>query len=285
MKRAPGRPRLTGLRLLGAFLGALLSGLRGALLGGALLASTVQQAQAAERVLLAGEDDWPPYSATDKPGADSQQRPAGFSADLIEAAFATQGIQVQFITVPFTRCMLYAKSGQVAGCFNATITDDNRADYLWHQPAMFEEELSIFARADDAATSGRELRLADLRGKRVAYTNGYTYPSEFLHDSRIQKFGAVSDAGLIRMLLGKRVDYILLNRTPGWQRIEASPEFRGRLQRVGLISMDGFWIAFSKNHPDSPRLAQAFGQGLAQMRRDGSYQRLLDEFRRRVHYR
>ncbi|MCV2360534.1 transporter substrate-binding domain-containing protein [Paucibacter sp. TC2R-5] len=233
-------------------------------------------------LVLAGEDDWSPYSAAEKPGADTDSSPVGFSVDLVRAALASQGIQVKIINVPFARCMLYAKSGQVAGCFNATITDDNRADYVWHQPAMFEEELSIFARADADVP---ELRLADLRGKRVAYTNGYTYPSEFMHDSRILKSVAVSDAALIRMLLAKRVDYILLNRTPGGMRINNTPEFKGRAKRVGLLSMDGFWVAFSKQHPQGESLAQAFSAGLAQMRRDGSYQRLQDEFRKRVHYR
>lgn len=233
-------------------------------------------------LVLAGEDDWPPYSAAEKPGADTQRPPVGFSVDLIRAALATQGVQVQIVTVPFSRCMLYAKTGQVVGCFNATITDDNRNDYVWHQPPMFEEELSIFGRADDKSP---EMRLSDLRGKRVAFTNGYTYPSEFMHDARIKKFSAVSDAALIRMLLSKRVDYILLNRTPAWLRIDNTAEFRGQLRRTGLISMDGFWVAFSKQHPQGERLAQQFSQGLTQMRKDGSYQRLVDEFRRRVGYR
>jgi polar amino acid transport system substrate-binding protein len=251
-------------------------------LSGGLRAETSANIIDKNTLVLAGEDDWSPYSSAEKPGADAETSPVGFSVDLVRAVFASQGIQVKIINVPFARCMLYAKSGQVAGCFNATITDDNRADYVWHQPSMFEEELSIFARAD---AQDPELRLADLRGKRVAYTNGYTYPSEFMHDSRIQKSVAVSDAALIRMLLAKRVDYILLNRTPGGMRINNTPEFKGKAKRVGLLSMDGFWVAFSKQHPQGETLAQAFSVGLAQMRRDGSYQRLQDEFRRRVHYR
>jgi len=246
------------------------------------VASAAEEPLDKNTVVLAGEDDWSPYSAAEKPGSDPQTSPVGYSVDLVRAVFASQGIKVQFINVPFARCMQYAKTAQVAGCFNATITDDNRSDYVWHQPAMFEEELSIFGRADN---TGVEMRLSDLRGKRVAYTNGYTYPSEFMHDSRIQKFAAVSDGALIRMLLNKRVDYILLNRTPGWMRIDATPEARGKVKRVGLVSMDGFWVAFSKQHPQGERLAMIFSQGLAQMRRDGSYQRLQDEFRRRVSYR
>lgn len=253
-----------------------------AMLGGysSACAQSASPAQPAAEIVLAGEDDWPPYSAAST--AEPQAAPVGFAVDLVRAVFASQGLTVKIISVPFARCMLYAKTGQVAGCFNATITDDNRSDYLWHQPAMFEEELSIYGRVEDAAS---EMRLSDLRGKRVAYTNGYTYPSEFMHDGRIQKFSAVSDTALIRMLLSRRVDYILLNRTPGSMRIDNTPEFRGRVRRTGIVSMDGFWLAFSKQHPQGERLALQFGQGLSQMRRDGSYQRMLDEFRSRVGYR
>jgi polar amino acid transport system substrate-binding protein len=239
-------------------------------------------AGAAGPVLLAGEDDWAPYSAAESASSPQDVPPKGFSVTLIRAALATQGLTPQFVTVPFARCMRMAKAAQVAGCFNATITDDNRDDYLWHQPPMFEEELSIFGRADER---GPELRLSDLRGKRVAITNGYTYPTEFMRDPRIQRFTATSDTNLLRMLLTGRVDYILLNRTPGWMRIDASPEFRGKVVRRGIVSADAFWIAFAKTHPDGPALAQAFGRGLAQMRRDGSYARLLDDFRRQVGYR
>jgi len=239
-------------------------------------------AQAAGPVVIAGEDDWAPYSAATAPGQSQDQPPKGFSVALIRAAFATQGITPQFTTVPFARCMLLARTSQVAGCFNATITDDNRGDYLWHQPPMFEEELSIFGRADEA---GPELRPADLHGKRVAITNGYTYPTEFMRDPRIQRFTATSDANLLRMLISGRVDYILLNRTPGWMRIDASPEFRGKVTRRGKLSADAFWIAFSKSHPEGAALADAFGRGLAQMRKDGSYARMLDAFRKQVGYR
>jgi len=249
--------------------------------GAALAAALLGTARAAEPIVLAGEDDWAPYSAAE-PGQPPDQPPKGFSAELIRAALATQGITPQFITVPFARCMLLARSREVAGCFNATITDDNRDGYLWHEPPMFEEELSIFGPTGE---TGQELRIADLRGKRVAITNGYTYPSEFMRDARIQKFTATSDANLLRMLVNGRVDYILLNRTPGWMRINASPEFRGKVVRRGIVSMDAFWIAFSREHPQGRALAAAFGQGLAQLRKDGRYAQMLEAFRARVGYR
>jgi len=243
----------------------------------AALFSHVSQAQ--PTVLIGAENDWAPYSSSPDTGAAGNGALQGFAVDLVRASFAAKGVKAEFIALPFARCMLYASTGRVLGCFNATITDDNRSRYLWHQPPMFEEELSIFARADSPAD---KLSLADLRGHSVGYTNGYTYPTEFMQDTAIKKHSATSDQYLLKMLLSGRVDYILLNRSPGYWRINGSPEFAGKAKRVGMISLDGFWIAFSRQHPDAPRMAELFGQGLVELRQNGSYQRMLGEFRRTI---
>lgn len=230
-------------------------------------------------VLIGAENDWAPYSSSPDAGAPASGPVQGFAVDLVRAGFAAKGIKAEFLALPFARCMLYASTGRVVGCFNATITEDNKLRYLWHQPAMFEEELSIFARASSSAD---KLTLADLRGRSVGYTNGYTYPTEFMQDTAIKKHSATSDQYLLKMLLSGRVDYILLNRSPGHWRINGSPEFAGKAKRVGTISLDGFWIAFSKQHPDGARMAELFGQGLVELRQNGSYQRMLSEFRRKI---
>ena len=126
------------------------------------------------------------------------------------------------------------------------------------------------------------LTLADLRGKNVAITNGYTYPSAFVNDSRISKLPANSDDNLIQMFLSKRVDYVVMNRTPGWLRIDATDAARGRLVHRGALSADEFWIAFSKKYPGAQQASDTFGKGLTQMRNNGSYQAMLDEFRKQV---
>ena len=89
--------------------------------------------------------------------------------------------------------------------------------------------LSVCSRLFCSGSSSVSSALADLRGKNVAITNGYTYPSAFVNDSRISKFPANSDDNLIQMFLSKRVDYVVMNRTPGWLRIDATDAARGRL--------------------------------------------------------
>ena len=229
----------------------------------------------AETIRLAAEDDWPPYSSAVGP----DHRPEGFAVDLVREVFASQGIQVEFVVVPFSRCLAYTLKGSVAGCFDVGMTQANRGEYIWTPTPLLEEELAIFARADSTA---RDIGPKDLRRQTVGYTVGYTYATELMTDPLITRYGASSDQLLLKMLVAGRVDYILLNRMPGELRIAASPAFRGKVKRVGTVSVDSFWLAFSKAHPDGQRLSEVFERGLRQFKRDGRYQAMATAFRRRL---
>lgn len=224
-------------------------------------------------VVLGAEDDWAPYSSVDAPG----QHPAGLSPELVSAAFATQGVQVRFQSLPFARCMLHAQRGLIAGCFNATRTQDLHDRYCWHPTPLFEEELAIFGpmSAPDAMTRER------MAGKRLGVTLGYTYPSEWMQDRRIIRVSAASDDNLLKMLVAGRVDYILLNTMPGWERISRMPAVQGRVKKVSVIRQDGFWVAFSKRHPEGMRLCAKFEQGLQALHASGRYQQMMAQFRAR----
>jgi polar amino acid transport system substrate-binding protein len=218
-------------------------------------------------LVIAVEDDWPPFATAEREGGERVAK--GLAVELVRAAFETQGIEVQFQPVPFARCMLLARSSRVLGCFNATQTLENRGQYLWHEPPMFVEELAIYGRQ---AGLGRDLAAADLRGRRVGVTNGYTYPTSVMQDPAIERHTATSDAALLRMLAADRVDYILINHTPAQLRLQADATLRAAgIRRVGRISLDGFWLAFSIAHPQGAEMAARFGDGLQRLRRNGQY--------------
>lgn len=239
-----------------------------------LAIALVRAAAAAETVVIAAEDDWAPYSSmsADRSGVE------GLAPDLVRAAFKTQGVDVSFLTLPFARCMFYAQEGKVAGCFNATITDGNRDAYHWHATPLFHEGLAIFGRAE---STDQGLREKDLEGKTVGVTIGYTYPTSFLKNDRITKVNTSSDANLLRMLVAGRVDYILLNTMPGYYRIRKDPTVQGRIKLVGTIRLDGFWVAFSRQHPEGRRLADVLEKGLNQIKADGTYDQLLQSFKQK----
>lgn len=228
-----------------------------------------------ETVILAAEDDWPPYSSikADRSG------PEGFSPDLVRAVFDLKGIDVKFLTVPFARCLHYARTGRVAGCFNTSRVDENREEYYWHPTPMFTEALALFERSD--AEPGFQ-GLKDLEGKLVGVTIGYTYSVDLTHLPRVTIVRANSDVQQLRMLLAGRIHYALLNTMPAYLRINEDPALQGRIRLARTLAEDGFWLAFSRQHADGRRLSLLFEEGLTELKASGRYDAMMSDFRKRV---
>lgn len=229
-------------------------------------------AMATEVVTVAAEDDWAPYSSmrADRSG------PEGLAPALVKAAFKTQDVEVQFQVVPFSRCLHYAEKGSVVGCFDTTRTEANKDQFYWHPTPLFREELGIFGRVD---APSRELTQKDLEGQTVGVTIGYTYPTDFMQNPRITKLSATSDGNLVKMLVARRVNYILLNTMPGYYRIKYEPALKGQIKRVGAIRLDSFWVSFSRAHPDGKRMSEVFERGLQAIKANGEYDRMMQAFK------
>ncbi len=227
----------------------------------------------AETITLAAEDDWPPYSSikADKSG------PQGFTPDLVTKAFKIKGIDVKYVTLPFARCMYYTLIGKNVGCFNSTITSENRNQYYWHSPPLFVEGVSVFASANSTLN---DVKIKDMEGKTVAYTIGYTYSPEILQNKKIKAFGANSDQHQLNMLAAGRIQYALINTTPGTLTINKDPALRGKIKIVGHLSDDAFYLAFSKKHPDGKRLMEAFESGFEQLKASGQYSAMMNDLQK-----
>ncbi|WP_051259045.1 substrate-binding periplasmic protein [Chitinibacter tainanensis] len=223
-------------------------------------------------ITLNAEDDWAPYSYVER-GKEGIQ---GLAPKIITAAFATQQIKVNYRAVPFSRCLRETEEGQALGCFDIEINSDNAKRFYFHRTPLFQEGLSIFARAPHRTG----LSAADLPGHAVGATNGYTYPPVIMQDSRIRKDISPSDEVQLRKLLaGGRIDYALINTTPAKLLFKKNPAFKGALLEVGLVNQASFYIGFSKKHPDGQKLAELFEEGLRTIKANGEYERLMREFR------
>ncbi|SCK22023.1 ABC transporter substrate-binding protein [Vogesella sp. LIG4] len=236
------------------------------------LATSIAQAKT---IVIAAEDDWPPYSY----GRTGSNAPQGLTPLLVREAFASQDINTRFVTVPFSQCLKMAETGSVVGCFDVSITADNRSKYIWHRTPLFYEEAAIFGLVTDQSSTVTQ---ATLHGHTVGLTQGYTYPSSFTADSDIRKITAAKDEQLIDMLLAHQVDYILMNTLPGLMQLNKNPPARDKVGRLGVVGVDAFWLAFSRRNPDGASMARKFEAGLQTLHKNGRYQRILNDFRQQL---
>ncbi|MDZ7891589.1 MAG: transporter substrate-binding domain-containing protein [Rhodoferax sp.] len=222
------------------------------------------------KVQIGAEDDWRPYAYT------LAGKPMGFSVELVQAAWAAAGVEVELVALPYARCMREVEAGKLPACFN-TLRDARTEDkYLWHRQPLFRARIGIYGRTDGPSD---QVSLQSLNGKRIGVTNGYDYGSAFDDDPAMVRDVANSDLTSLRKLAAGRVDYALVYDRVANEiavnNLALAQQFRlrGTLQEVSL------YVSFSKRFEGAAALAQKFDAGLETIRKNGEYARIEARWR------
>jgi polar amino acid transport system substrate-binding protein len=220
----------------------------------------------AETITLVSEDNWYPYAAL------RNGKVSGFTVDIIEAAYAKSGITVEFVSAPYSRCLMMTKSGKTLGCFNSLNDASLASDFLFHHEPLFKAVIGIYAKEK---TQEKSLKAIDLRGYRVGVTHEYTYGEKIESDKKIIREVAPSDLSSLRKLTMGRSDYSLVyTRVADYLQTAYPAELKGKVQQVGVALEDKLFVSFSKMRPDAARYAALLDQGLLAIRADGTYRKL-----------
>jgi polar amino acid transport system substrate-binding protein len=215
----------------------------------------------AETVTIGAEDSWYPYSGV------VNGKPAGFTVDLVRAAFAAENIDVKFESMPYARCTKMVKDGHLLGCFDTARSSMVEADFLWHKKPMFNSRSMIFARASNQQ---KNVSVAALEGKNVVVCRDYEYGDAFDSNRKVIRQVAKDDYSGFRMLLAGRGDYVLAYEKVAEILIKEHPdEFAGKIIPVGVIEELRLYTVFSKTFPESARYMALFEQGFDQISKNG----------------
>ena len=235
-----------------------------------LLSACLHLGAAADEVVIGAEDDWYPYAGV----VDGKLR--GLTPTLVRAAFEQVGIKVRFEVMPYARCMARTKAGELVACFNTLRHPGLETDYLWHSPAMFRVQSSIYALAGSTQSG---LRPADLEGRRVAVTHGYEYGPDFDSNPRIVRVVGLRDENSFRMLLRGRVDYVMAVEANVAVLLARHAELRGRFRAVGAAAVTESYTVFSRSHPQGAVRKAQFETGLNQLIQSGRLAQIEHEWR------
>ncbi|QDQ24881.1 transporter substrate-binding domain-containing protein [Chitinimonas arctica] len=227
-------------------------------------------AHAAERVRIGAENDWYPYSGV------VGGQPAGLAVDLVRAAYAAVGVEVELVSLPYARCMKLTRESLLAGCFDTLRNPLLEKQYRWHKQALFKGRIDIYARID--RHKGR-ITLADLRGKRIAVTNGYDYGEAFDANKQMQRDIGDSDLFALRKLVAGRVDYALVYDRIATHIARNEPQLGAGYKSVGTLIEPEIYLSFAPAYPEVEKLIGLFDQGLEKLHASGEYARI--EARRR----
>lgn len=227
---------------------------------------SVKPTHAANLVRLAAEDNWPPFS---------DEQGNGISRDIVRAALASQGYQLETIAMPYARALHETAQGKVDGCWNVTRQQSTAAQYVLPSNALFQAQASFYYRhAGLHYQSVSDIPDGTVVGVILGYEYGDLYEQ---HKHRFKLVEVSTHAQLIQLLVSGKLEVtIFFDDVLAYYL--AKPDFaKVRLVRGHVNHVSDIFVAFSKRNSRSVEYANALDAGLRELKRSGLYDKLMQQ--------
>lgn len=225
-------------------------------------------------LVLLAEDDWYPYAAA----VDGE--PRGISVDLVRAAYAAVGVEVEFRIASYARCMELVNQGKYVGCFNTPVGESALENQLLPEEALDRNPAWVYKRADNEADIDE---LADLHGEPIGIVNGYRYADHFMNDPRLVREPAGSDLQNLKKLAAGRLEYVVLyERVAEWLVGQYGERMDLDVEPVVQVGELALYVSFSRQHPRAQEAMAKFDEGLRRLKQSGEYARIMAEWERKL---
>lgn len=202
-----------------------------------------------------------------------EEKRGGYLVEIATEAMARMGYGVQVSYVPWSRAINQVLHGTAEGLLGAYYTAD-RARVLAYSDPVAESELVFFTLRGSGITSAR---LDALAPHAIGTVRGTRYPPAFEKAQRLQKVAANTFEVNVKNLLAGRIPVILEKRKVVRDYLDRLAP--GQASRVvdldPPLAMEKFYVCFAKNDPVAADRIRDFNKGLALIRKDGSYRRIL----------
>jgi polar amino acid transport system substrate-binding protein len=209
--------------------------------------------------------EYPPYFAKTLPEG-------GTLVALARAALSASGRELTVVYRPWARLLKELEHGSHDGVV-AVWFKEERTSYLIYTDPVVDTSIGFYARK---GTENNAADLLALRGKTIGTVRGYANPPRF-EAAKLRTEEANDDLGNLRKLEAGRLDLVLIDRALAqWLIRKEIPQAIDTLVWLNpALETMPLYIGISRNKPGAQALAKDFNRGLAEIRRNGEYARIL----------
>lgn len=222
----------------------------------------------AESVLLV-TNEYEPYVSK------SENR-KGFMYEVVVAAFSEAGVEVRIEYRPWRRCALMVEDGEAFGTFPYAKTP-KREKYAWFTDKICECR-NVFFYLKERMDGFEFSRLGELRPYCIAGTSGHYYEDIF-RDTRLRVDYAPGEASGVHKIWMMRTDLFAEDEMVGWNLINRIfPSDKHKFGSTAPWNTNPQYIMVSKKYPWARDIMARFNKGLAAIRKNGTYDRILSKY-------
>lgn len=195
----------------------------------------------------------------------------GIDMDLIKAIAKDQGFTIEVTNPGFDAALNAVQSGQADGMIAGMTVTDTRKETFDFSDAYYTAN-SILAVAESSTISSYE----DLKGKTIGVKNG-TASQTFLTENQSKygyKIKTFSDGSSMYDSLNSGSVAAIMDDEP----VIKYAIKQGKKFKTPIEGTPSGQLAFAVKKGSNPELIEMFNQGLAKLKKNGTYDKILDKY-------
>lgn len=235
----------------------------------ALLSAPLQAHGPSVSITLAN-GEWPPFLGEQLPNY-------GLGSQVVSRAFALRGVQVNYVFLPWKRALEESRRGRYAGTLLWSLNADRKNSFLVSDPVYRSK--TVLMQHSNQPLSWQTL--ADLKGKTLGVTNGYSYGEQWEALAKAGTFRTDvgnTDLQNLAKLLSQRIDgfpceaivcqYLIAQHFPPITRQILT-------MSINHVHEENMHLLLNKSLPNGNWLMTQFNLGLSQLQRTGELAKLI----------
>jgi len=228
----------------------------------------------AETIVLKA-DRWCPFNCE---GTDKGKNENGYMVDVARIIFERKGHNVVYQTESWADSIKSVRKGQATGLVATTKAD--APDLIYPDKSMGSNKECFYVKAADKWDF---VDVENLKKRKIGIVDSYAYSGEitaFMLDHPglfVKAFGpSPLDAGLENLNKGQ-IDTLIENPFVFNYHTEKK-KIRDKYADAGCTIGDDLYIGFSPNNPRSKEFAKMLNEGIQELRKDGTLDKIIAKY-------
>ena len=218
--------------------------------------------------LIVAYDPWPPFT-------DDKDPNFGICIVITSAVFKSTKYKVIAKNIPAKRADVYLRGAtKIDASAYYWYTEERAKHFIFSEPFLYNT-VHFFVRSDSDIKYNS---LKDLKPYTIGIMRNYYNGDEFDNAAYLKKEVNNTNEIAIKKLLGKRFDLALIDKIVAETLIK-DMKIQGKLKMLpDPLFTAGLHFIVGKKHPDGLNMIKTFNQGLAKIKKNGEYARILKSY-------
>jgi polar amino acid transport system substrate-binding protein len=220
-------------------------------------------------------NSWPPY-------VDEQLADQGLAVELVTLIFARAGYSVENTIDSWPRAMEGVRAGLYDALGAAWRDDPRDQQFIYSEPYLINELIVVKRRSME----GRFYSIGAMENVRIGLSKDYAYGVDFTELPGVEIVYENHMVQNLMNLLNDKVDFVVGDRRV--IALQLQEYFKDRRHEIEVVSVSlpprALYVAGSRAGERPARLIREFNTALQEVKRDGSYQKVIEKWRERHNF-